>query len=94
MKNAWEEIYRKGKLLKLEPHPEMSDIATFFKKRTINRILDVGSGGGRHIVYLASKGFDVYGLDISPAGLAYTLNVLSEKNLSAHLTLHDMTALP
>ena len=33
------------------------------------RILDVGCGGGRHSLYLQSKGFSVLGTDISPLAL-------------------------
>ena len=91
---VWEEIYRRGELLKRDPHPEISKIAELFEKEKIKRTLDLGSGGGRHTVYLAGKGFDVYGLDLSPSGLVYTISVLSKRGLTAHLTLHDMSTLP
>ncbi len=94
MKNVWEEIYNKGELLKRDPHLEANKIAELFKKKKMSRILDLGSGGGRHTVYLASRGFDTYGLDSSPAGLTYTISTLSKKRLTAHLTLHDMATLP
>lgn len=35
------------------------------------RILDLGCGKGRHARYLAEKGFDVTGLDISAASIAF-----------------------
>lgn len=92
--SVWEQIYKKGELLKRDPHPEISEIAKFFNKKQVKRILDLGSGGGRHLVYLSRKGFDVYGLDLSPTALAYTLIELSKENLTAHLTLHDMSTLP
>lgn len=92
--SPWEEIYGHGKLLERDPHPETGKIAELFKKNKIKRILDLGSGGGRHTVYLANKGFDMYGLDSSPTGLAFTLSVLSKKGLTAHLILHDMSSLP
>lgn len=94
MKSVWDKIYKKGELLNLKPHPEINRIIELFKKENVNRILDLGSGGGRHTVYLASKGFDTYGLDSSPTGHAYTIGILSEKHLTAHLTLHDMAVLP
>ena len=94
MKSVWEQIYKKSELLKREPHPEMSRIAELFKRERVRRILDLGSGGGRHTVYLANKGFDAYGLDSSPTGLVYTISVIGEKKLTVHLTLHDMVALP
>jgi cyclopropane fatty-acyl-phospholipid synthase-like methyltransferase len=94
MTNAWEALFKRGKFVEMEPHPEMSNIAELFEKEKVNRILDLGSGRGRHLLYLAEKGFDVYGLDSSPAGLVYTIKALSEKKLSAHLTISDMTSLP
>ncbi|MGA2766691.1 MAG: class I SAM-dependent methyltransferase [Candidatus Bathyarchaeia archaeon] len=33
------------------------------------RILDVGCGAGRHSLYLQEKGFDVFGIDVSPLAI-------------------------
>lgn len=94
MKNIWEKVYRKGRLFKWEPHSEVGEIEKLFTEKKVKRILDLGCGGGRHTVYLASKGFDTYGSDYSAKGLMHTLSVLRKKGLTAHLTLHDMTTLP
>ncbi len=94
MSTVWDNIYKKGEFLEREPHSEVGNIVELFKKKKVNRILDLGCGSGRHTVYFASKNFDVYGLDSSSASLAYTINVLGEKGLNTHLTLHDMTLLP
>jgi cyclopropane fatty-acyl-phospholipid synthase-like methyltransferase len=92
-KTVWEEIYEKG-LLEVDPDLEISKVVEMFEQENVRRILDLGSGAGRHTVYLANKGFDVYGLDSAPTGLAHTIKVLGEKGLVAHLTLHDMATLP
>lgn len=42
------------------------------------KLLDLGCGEGRNAVYLASKGFDVVGLDLSPNGLAKTKKMAEE----------------
>lgn len=94
MKTVWEGIYKKGEFLKREPHPEIEEVAKLFSKERVRRVLDLGSGSGRHTVYLAIKGFDVYGLDSSYTGFAYTIRVLGEAGLTAHLTVHDMQSLP
>lgn len=94
MENVWEEIYRKGDFPALKPHPEIDVIADLFKREKVKRILDLGSGAGRHVIYFAERGYDVYGLDLSPTALEYTIKSLGEKGLTAHVTLHDMVTLP
>jgi SAM-dependent methyltransferase len=94
MSNVWNKIYEKGEFLNIPPHPEIEKISGLFGKAKVRRVLDLGSGGGRHTIYLAAKKFDVYGLDSAVRGLENTLQILSEKRLTAHLTLHDMTTLP
>jgi ubiquinone/menaquinone biosynthesis C-methylase UbiE len=94
METAWEGIYKKGEFLKREPHPEIEEVAKLLSKERVRRVLDLGCGTGRHTVYLARKGFDVYGLDSSYTGLAYTIRVLGEEGLTAHLTIHDIQSLP
>ena len=94
MSTAWEDIYRRGEWLEVEPHPEIDKVVELFETNKIRRILDLGSGGGRHTAYLAARGFDVYALDSSPTSLAYIVAVLEKRGLSAHVTLHDMSTLP
>jgi SAM-dependent methyltransferase len=52
-----------------------------------NRLLDVACGKGRHSRYLADKGFDVTGIDISPDSIAYAKE-FEKHNLSFYV--HDM----
>ena len=33
------------------------------------RVLDIGCGAGRHVLYLQDKGLDVLGIDISPLAI-------------------------
>jgi SAM-dependent methyltransferase len=58
------------------------------------RILDLGCGTGRHLVYLEELGYKAYGLDISPTGLAYSRNWLQKKDLPVRILMADMTSLP
>lgn len=46
-----------------------------------DQVLDLACGKGRHAVYMAEKGLDVTGFDLSPANI-------SEANKSAHEHLH------
>ena len=43
------------------------------------RILDLACGKGRHARYLAEKGFDVTGLDISPSNIAFARHFEHER---------------
>ncbi|MFW9830433.1 MAG: class I SAM-dependent methyltransferase, partial [Candidatus Thorarchaeota archaeon] len=74
--------------------PEIVGHATRFKSLNFTRILDLGCGSGRHTVYLAEQGFDVYGLDIAPTGLCLTIQKLANAGLPGHVTLSDMKKLP
>lgn len=60
----------------------------------MRRVLDLGCGAGRHLVYLARQAFEVYGTDIDSRGLARAQAWLEQEGLSAHLAIADMEALP
>ncbi|MFX1563940.1 MAG: class I SAM-dependent methyltransferase [Promethearchaeota archaeon] len=93
-KLAWERLYSKGEFLELEIHPELPAHMERFKSRGVRRILDLGCGSGRHMVYLAKAGFEVFGMDIAPSGLCATLQALAKEQLVGHVTLSDMQVLP
>ena len=74
IKGEWDEIYRKYGLEEIPWHtskPE-KDIVNLVKKKIIKpgSVLDVGSGAGTNSLYLASKGFKVTGVDVSPTAVA------------------------
>ena len=88
--SEWDQIFsEKGKVF-TEPHPDMDRISELFKEKGVVRILDLGSGTGRHLVYFAKKGFEVYGIDASPKGIEMANQWLSEENLKANIVLHRM----
>ena len=51
-------------------------------------ILDLACGKGRHAYYLAQKGFDVVGLDLSPESIQYANTMYQLDNLEFYV--HDM----
>lgn len=52
------------------------------------RVLDIGSGAGRHSLYLQKKGLDVTGLDISP--LALKVSRLRGLKKTKHLSITEI----
>jgi cyclopropane fatty-acyl-phospholipid synthase-like methyltransferase len=88
--DSWNSIFKeKGKVF-TKPHRDMKEILDLLYERNGKRILDLGCGTGRHLVYFAEKGFEVYGLDVAPEGIKIAKNWLKEKNLNCDLTLQKM----
>ena len=77
---------------------ETADEVDFFElafkkygKGKINKLLEPGCGSGRLVTALASKGYDVTGLDLSPAMLRYLDVRLKRRGLNSTTVLGDMT---
>ncbi len=83
----WDKIFKKEGKVFLTPREEMPELVKLFNKRGVKKVLDLGCGSGRHVVYLAKNGFDVYGLDVAPVGLKMTKDWLKQENLKANLKL-------
>lgn len=77
-----------------KPHELAIALAEEMLGRGMRRVLDVGCGGGRHLLYLAKEGFEVYGTDRSETGLAITRERLEREGLRAVLRRCDMTEVP
>ena len=89
--NAWNEIFKQRGRVFTEPHKDMPRIVQRLKTRGASTILDLGSGTGRHAVYLARSSFSVFGLDSSPEGISVTRQWLADQGLEADLRLQSMT---
>lgn len=65
-----------------------------WKKNNFNTFLDVGCGMGRHCLYMAQNGFNVYGIDSSK----YVVDVVKEKaflhGLDIKVSVGDISNLP
>ena len=86
----WNDIFtEKGKVF-LEPHSEMERITTIFKNKKIQKVLDLGCGTGRHLIYLSKQGFETYGFDASSKGISLSRQWLAEENMKAEIKLHRM----
>ncbi len=87
---TWDKIFREHGYFFLDPHPEMSRLAVLFRGHGVKRVLDLGCGTGRHLVYLSRLGFQMDGIDSSSHALALSNRRLDEEGLSASLREHLM----
>ena len=62
----WDSTYREGRSFNPEPNKFLTDIV---KGRKPGAALDIMMGQGRNALYLASRGWQVTGIDISAEGL-------------------------
>lgn len=88
--NAWNEIFKQQGKVFAEPHEDLPRIVRLLKDKGASTVLDLGSGTGRHVVYLARNGFSVFGLDNSPEGIKMTRRWLAEEGLTADVQLASM----
>ena len=83
----WDEIYKQYGKFPVNPQEGIEKVVQIFKEHNVKRVLDLGCGSGRHIIYLAERGFEVYGIDIAEMGIKITKDWLDEKNLKADLKI-------
>ena len=86
----WDEIFSEKGRVFTEPHADMEEIADLFQRDGVKRILDIGCGTGRHLVYLASKGFQMFGFDASQHAIELAEQWLNEEGLSANMIQYRM----
>ncbi|MCS7106037.1 MAG: class I SAM-dependent methyltransferase [Candidatus Aenigmarchaeota archaeon] len=90
MSKQWDKIFKEEGKVFVEPHEEMQRVVKIFKKNKVRRVLDLGCGSGRHLVYLAKNGFEVYGIDIANYGIKIARDWLKEENLKAELKIGNI----
>ena len=78
----------------VEPDPDIVRLSPMMKDRRVQKVLDLGCGPGRHVVYLSRQGFEVHGLDISPAGVERCRKELEQHQLQATVQVADMLSIP
>jgi SAM-dependent methyltransferase len=86
----WDDIYKKRGKVFIEPHPDMDRLVKLFKEKKIKRILDLGCGNGRHLVFFNKNGFDIYGMDASSKGIELAKEWLTEEKIEVEMTCHRM----
>ena len=91
---SWNELFTQEEFRWKDPHAQVVALAPLLRERGARRVLDLGCGAGRHVVYLARAGFDVRGFDLAENGLAHTREWLARENLSAELKQGDIAQIP
>ena len=56
----WNENFKKYGKIFTTIHKDLPQIVEVFKRKKVKKILDLGSGSGRHLVYLAKHGFEMF----------------------------------
>ncbi len=69
----------------------MPQFIEHMERRGTRTILDLGCGSGRHLVQLASHGFEVHGVDSSRHAVRLAREWLESLQLHARVALHDIT---
>jgi ubiquinone/menaquinone biosynthesis C-methylase UbiE len=95
---TWEKYYSTLRQLPerlKKPVPFLAKALPLFKRCKIKSVLDLGCGAGRNSVYLAKKGFDVVGVDVSKSALTLANKwAKKEKLANATFTLGTMVNIP
>jgi len=91
--DQWDQIYRRDGRVFLEPARVVMEFVPEMQAHGCQRVLDLGCGTGRHLVYLSGQGFETFGLDISLAGLQQTRQWLGSERLNGALLLADTRVL-
>jgi ubiquinone/menaquinone biosynthesis C-methylase UbiE len=93
--SEWNQILREEWYSREEPDEILVNFANSLKNKNKKlRVLDLGCGAGRHLVYMANQAFEAHGTDISETGLCMTRERLRRQRLEAFLVKCDMTMLP
>ena len=89
--SVWDELFREERHRWTEPDDSVVRFAESLRQERCQRVLDLGCGAGRHVVFLAQAGFLVVGSDIAARGLYWTKRAAQEESLSNYLLVrHDL----
>jgi len=93
---TWEELYADPTLLPVpdEPEPFVTRSLEALPGPGSTPVLDVGCGGGRHLLWLERHGFAAFGADRAPHGLGRARHLLLGEERAVRLAVADMRALP
>jgi len=88
---VWDQICARSGRVFENPHKDLRSLLKRMGDSGGRRVLDVGSGSGRHLVFFGAHGLEPYGIDNSPEAVMLAKDWLNSQNLHAEVTLHDIT---
>lgn len=96
-RDSWDEIYRTRRLDQIPWHSGQPDryLVRLVNQGAIrkDRVLDLCSGDGTNSIYLASKGFEVFGIDISPTAVRLAKERCTRRGVRCDYTVGDVLKL-
>lgn len=96
--NQWDKIYRTRSFKEVPWHSGQPDrrLVQLVSQNRIPRgkVLDMCSGDGTNSIYLASKGFDVYGVDISGTAVRIARERCKKRDVSCVYKVGDVLRPP
>ena len=88
VQQMWNERYgAKEYVFGIEPNDFLREQAL---KLQPGRVLSLGEGEGRNAVWLATQGFDVWSVDVSPIGVDKTLKLAESHGVTVHASVGDL----
>lgn len=77
-----------------ETHPEADFVraaADRYSPIPVTQVLDIACGGGRQLLELARRGYQVTGFDLNPASVRFARSLLQRRHLPGHVAVADMS---
>ncbi len=93
-KEIFEKIYEKPGAVwtRTEPPQELVELIEKEKIKPC-KVIDIGCGEGFYSIYLALKGFDVTGIDLSEKAIQYAKENAAEQGVNIHFIVMDIADL-
>lgn len=64
-KDSWDSLYSSAEDSFGAPKEKVEEVVEIFEDEGVSRVLDLGCGFGKHLFFLAERGFDAVGFDLS-----------------------------